>query len=160
MVRHLFLDLEDTVITPVIEEWATAELINVQKILNFIHDYNPDTLNIFSFALHNDFELNGFRNSGTQMMIERVFNTNLIRMPTVEYMIDIFTKHMRLGQGSVDFIDFTHMVGKQNAFRIYVKEIGRNHDEFILLDDVVFREKFSFTNASGEIFNIDGDVDD
>ncbi len=159
-LTHLFLDLEDTIITPAIGGFAKTQLINVEKIQNFIQLTQPDTLNIFSFAIYDDTCLANFFNTYTDKMIEKSLGMNLINIPTVQNMIDIFTHHMRIGIGTVDISDFFQMVGKQTAFRHFVKRKSSNNlnDTFILVDDVVEWEEFQFPGAKGIVRNVDNDL--
>ena len=161
MQKHLFLDLEDTVICPVASGasgWTTSFIINEFKIKNFIEDTKPDHFHIFSFALHDEREINGFINSLTKKSIEDTFKIKLELLPTVEHMISVFCRENKLAQNSVSLIDFIQLVGKQNAFRAFVRNQFRNATEpveIMLLDDVVFNESFSFDKIKGNIFNID-----
>ena len=46
-MKHLFLDLEDTVITPVIDGWHLFEIINQDKIQTVINRFEPNFIDIF-----------------------------------------------------------------------------------------------------------------
>ena len=157
-MQCLFLDLEDTIITPVVQGWNNTELINVHKIQNFIKSYQPDTLNIFSFAIHDDYNYRMFKTSGTLDMIERALGMEIQMIPTVERMIIKYAQNMKLHRHSLDFIEFVQLIGKQNAFRHYVYSLNQKDNEYVLLDDVVVRESFRFKNISGEIYNINEDI--
>ena len=62
-VKHLFLDLEDTVITSVMTGWADTEIINRDKVKDFLAAFKPDFVHIFSFAIWHAEALASFEGS-------------------------------------------------------------------------------------------------
>jgi hypothetical protein len=103
MTRHLFLDLEDTIITPVMEGWFRTEMINIEKTRAIINQFKPDAVHIFSFAIHNSHELDLF-NQGTKEMIEKTLGIKLHARPTTDDIIFIASKVMGLSI-PVEFIE-------------------------------------------------------
>lgn len=164
--RHLFLDLEDTVIQPVTRGWDATELVNIPKVRAFIKEWRPTKVHLFSFALHNVHELSGF-NRGTRAMLEEALGLTLQMTPTVDE--DILPACCRLQRLSPRHTTFTEMVefwGKQASFRMYVRQL---HSKLMprtsfeqkltvaLLDDAVFDEDFTWPteNISGQVRNVD-----
>lgn len=162
-VRHLFLDLEDTVITPVLQGWFNTQCINVPKIRRIIAEFKPHYVHLFSFAIWNENELHRFR-LGTKEMLERVFSVTLGLEWTVDDdIIPMCCAVTGLAPSTVDFQEMSNFWGKQQAFRLCMRHHFRNthrHDldvEVMLLDDAVFDETFHWPDLriSGRIINID-----
>lgn len=163
MKTILFLDLEDTVITPVINGWANTQMINTDKLRALLLQLKPTEVGIFSFAIWNEFELRGF-NHGTRPMLERFLGHALTFVPTVDdQIIPAACSQMKLSPDVVEFSDMSDFWGKQQAFRLCVRNIFKNRTKLddplkvVLLDDVVFDETFHWPdlNLTGQIINID-----
>jgi len=164
MNKHLFLDLEDTIITPVLGGWHNTELINVQKISQIIKTFNPDTINLFSFAIWNKHELSEF-NLSTRNMIERALNIKLQITPTVDDdIIPACCKLLNIAVSTVDFSEMSCFWGKHEAFRLFTRFMFKNtwkswqqETSVMLLDDAVINEHFTWPDLhiSGKIVNID-----
>jgi hypothetical protein len=163
-MKHLFLDLEDTVITPVMNGWFNTLLINVDKIKAVQAHFKPDFVNIFSFAIWDEQQLHGF-NYGTRPMIEKVLGIQLNLVPTVDdHIIKWCCAEMSISPDVVDFSEMSAFWGKQEAFRLSCRHLFKNlwktqgqETQVMLLDDVVHDEKFEWPDihVSGQIFNID-----
>lgn len=159
-VRHLWLDLEDTVITPVLDGWFNTHVINVQKVKDFISDFRPDQVHIFSFAVWNEFERNAF-NMGTRPMLEKALGVKFSSVPTVDdEILPIACKVMGISKDAVKFSDMSEFWGKHESFRLNMRHLFRankNQVEVVLLDDAVFNEEFFWPdlNVKGRIINID-----
>jgi hypothetical protein len=164
--KHLWLDLEDTVIAPVMEGWWKTELIdaNVRKIRRIIATFQPDVVNIFSFAIHDELQLVGF-NAGTRPMIEAAIGKQLSTVLTVdEQIIPMCCGVMGLTPSTVDFQEMSNFWSKHEAFRLCMRHITKNlwvnwqqETEVVLLDDAVFNESFKWPDlhVTGHIMNID-----
>lgn len=162
-IRHLWLDLEDTVITPVVDGWFNTHMINVQKVKAFIAEFKPDQVHIFSFAVWNQQELMRF-NMGTRPMLEQSLDIKLCVIPTVDDdIIPAACKVMRISPEVVDFQEMSNFWGKHEAFRLNMRDRFKNtkaHDvdvEVVLLDDAVINEEFFWPDLGvhGRIINID-----
>lgn len=163
-VKHLWLDLEDTVITPVMNGWFNTQMINVPKVKAFIEEFKPDHVHLFSFAIWNEFELSRFK-ALTKERLEQVFGIKLDIMPRVdEDIIPACCSVMNLSPATVDFQEMSNFWGKHEAFRLYMRHVFkgvRNHPgltvEAVLLDDAVINETFSWPDLciQGRILNID-----
>lgn len=162
MTRHLFLDLEDTIITPVMEGWFRTEMINIEKTRAIINQFKPDAVHIFSFAIHNSHELDLF-NQGTKEMIEKTLGIKLHACPTTDDIIFIASKVMGLSI-PVEFIEARDFWGKQETFRLNLRHIFKSQAtndsgvvEVLFLDDDVFNEEFNWPDLKikGQIANID-----
>jgi hypothetical protein len=163
MSKHLFLDLEDTIITPVVDGWFNTHLINLEKIQAVMADFEPDEIHVFSFAVWNQQELVRF-NMGTRPMIETRLGKRFSIVPTVDDdIIPACCSIMHIDPGSIVFSDMSDFWGKQESFRLFCRKIFANthtHDidtEVILLDDAVMNEGFYFPDLRlrGSIHNID-----
>lgn len=159
-VRHLFLDLEDTVITPVLDGWFNTHVINVQKVKDIIAEFKPDHVHIFSFAIWNEFERNAF-NLGTRPMLEQVLGVKFESVPTVDGEIKAAAcKILNISVDAVSFTDMSDFWGKHEAFRLNMRHLFKNNTqpvEVMFLDDAVFNEEFFWpdVNVKGRIVNID-----
>jgi hypothetical protein len=164
MSKHLFLDLEDTIISPVTNGWFSAHLINVEKIRNIITDFQPDQVHVFSFAIWNKRELSGF-NEAVRPMLEGELGVKLIRIPTVDDdIIPACCNIKKINPETVDFSEASAFWGKHESFRLFSLSTFRNawpawavETHVMLLDDAVFNEKFEWPDLhiTGEIKNID-----
>lgn len=158
MIKHLWLDLEDTIITPVVNGWFNTQLMNVEKIKRFITEFKPDFVHVFSFAIWNEHELLRF-NEGTRPMIEKALEIQFSIVPTVDDdILPVCSKVMNLH--GLTFIDMSDFWGKQEAFRLNMRHMFATTDQeidVVLLDDAVFNEKFSWPDLhiQGQILNID-----
>lgn len=142
-MKHLFLDLEDTLITPVYQGWMSAELKEdnialIRKLCSW-----ADDVHVFSFAMHNEKTKLAFQCTIQQWLeglIGRKFNWN----PTTDEMETDCCEHMGImrGIGRFDFSDMTDFYGKEYAFELYIKrriffkEI-KPGDHCMLLDDTI-----------------------
>lgn len=162
--RHLFLDLEDTVITPVMDGWFNTHIVNSEKIKALIAEFKPDYIHLFSFAVWNKLELTRF-DLGTRPQLEKHFGIKFSTTWTVDDdIIPMCCSVMGLGQGSVDFMEMSNFWSKHEAFRLSMRHHFkgvRNHPEasveVMLLDDAVLNESFEWPDLKikGRIINID-----
>lgn len=158
--KHLFLDLEETVIEPVVNGWFLTNLINVEKIKAFQTEFNPDFIHVFSFAIWNERERDLF-DAGTRQKIERLLGTTLTVVPTVQGdIIPTCAKAKGMVPSCVDFLELINFWGKQDAFRLYVRSMFSDASTLIevaFLDDDVYNETFEFhdINVKGRIINVD-----
>jgi hypothetical protein len=160
---HLFIDLEDTVITPVIEGWWKTELINIDKVKAVMAKFQPDFLHIFSFAIWNVAQREQF-NQAVRPMLEAALGMQFSLVPTVdEDILPVCCKVMGLQRSLVDFQEMSNFWGKHEAFRLCMRNMfskTREHGivgEVMLLDDAVFNETFMWPDlqVKGCILNID-----
>lgn len=161
-VRHLFLDLEDTVITPVLNGWHNTELINMEKVTAFIQKWQPDSVHLFSFAVWNASELDKF-NRHTRPMLEAALGKRLSFTPTVDdNILPACCRVKGMSPERVDFSEMSAFWGKHDAFRLYVQDLfcrgaRATPVEVVLLDDAVMHEVFDWPSKQlrGQILNID-----
>lgn len=160
--RHLFLDLEDTVITPVLEGWFNVQLINVDKIRRIIAEWQPDFVHIFSFAIWNRRELELF-NMDVRPRLESALGVKISSAPTVDdEILPACCRVMGISQDRVDFSEMSAFWSKHEAFRLNMRHVFKTtaqHDiftEVMFLDDMVFNETFDWPDLQirGSIFNI------
>jgi len=161
--KHLFLDLEDTVIAPVMEGWFNTHLINTVKVKRFIAEFKPDAVHLFSFAIWDETQKAGFK-LGTQSILEQELGIKLNLIPMVDVEIKQACCSVRgLFPDRVDFNDMSDFWGKHEAFRLFVRHLFRNAKngehviDVALLDDAVINESFEWPDLqiTGRILNID-----
>lgn len=163
-MKILFLDLENTIITPVIDGWRNVHLINVDKIRKIADSMRPDQLNIFSFAVHTEHDQKSFK-MGLGPRIEQALGRAISFVPIVDTDIkNACCNARKIGIEAVDFSDMTTFWGKQDAFKLYVRSIYANtwstwsqETDLAFLDDDVVDEDFTFPSLhiTGKIRNID-----
>lgn len=163
MIRHLFLDLEDTIIAPVMDGWPQTQTMNEDKVRAIIEQYKPDQVHLFSFAVWNQFELRAF-NLFTRPQVERTIGRTFDSTWTVDdHIIPMCCKQLGL-QPDVDFSEMTNFWSKHQAFRLcMMQKFAKSFDtwghknEVLLLDDVVMNETFHWPDlhVRGQIANID-----
>lgn len=161
--KHLWLDLEDTVITPVLEGWWKTELINIAVVRDVIAEFKPDFLHIFSFAIWNETERAQF-NAAVRPHLEAALGMEFTTVPTVDDdILPVCCKIMGLTASTVDFQEMSNFWGKHESFRLFMRSVHANtakhgvSAEVMLLDDAVFNETFEWPDLQlrGAILNID-----
>lgn len=149
MRRELFLDLEDTVISPVVDGWHNVELINVKLVRDVIASFAPTTVNIFSFAIWNERELCKF-NTSVRAPLEQALAVPFNLVLTVDHdIIPVCCQQMGMSPSAVDFQEMSNFWGKQGAFRLCMRHHAVNHRRHhpnlplhvLLLDDAVYNER-------------------
>ena len=161
--RHLFLDLEDTIITPVMDGWFNTHLINVEKIKRIMADFNPDRLHLFSFAVWNEEDLKQF-NLGTRPMIENALGRQFDSTWTVDDdILPACLEIRKMAPGVVDSSKMSAFWGKHETFRLNMRHRHRVtwknlqiETEVMLLDDAVWDESWEWPDlhVKGRIINI------
>ncbi len=160
--RHLFLDLEDTIITPVVNGWADFELINVDKIRSVIEEFAPNSVNLFSFAVWDQHQLALFEQH-TLPHIERVLELKISHKPTVDdHIIPACCRQTGTHPSTVEFHDASAFWGKHQSFRLFVRDFFKNKQgdhHVLLLDDAVWDEDWEWhdVRVKGTIRNILGE---
>ena len=160
LIKHLYLDLEDTIIAPVMDGWPNTHLINVQKVKQFLAEYQPDYVHLFSFAVWNAAEKLGFE-TWTQPRLEQMFGFKFSWVPTVvDDIIPLCCKEMNVNRECLTFSDLHDFWGKQGAFRLNMRQRWKNNStpvELLLLDDDVYNESLEWPdiNIKARILNID-----
>lgn len=163
-IKHLFLDLEDTITTPNIDGWDSVDIINTDKIKSVIDSFDPDYVSIFSFALHDSHQLKLF-NKSVRLPIENAIDRQLSLIFTVDTdIIPICCEVKMLHPQKVSFDDISSFWSKHDSFRLMMRGLysktyakWKKETEVILLDDAVFNEEFNWPDikVSGKILNID-----
>ncbi len=140
--------------------WFNTHLMNVQKIKDFIAEFKPEFVHLFSFAVWNQAELARF-NLGLQPMLEDAFDFKLCTTWTVDDdIIPMCCSVMHLGQGSVTFNEASEFWSKHESFRLCMRHTFKDtigETEVVLLDDAVINENFEWPDLQikGRILNID-----
>lgn len=159
----MWLDLEDTVITPVVEGWWKVELINIEKVKAVMAKFQPDFLHIFSFAVWDEYQREQF-NAAVRPHLEKALGMPFSLVPTVDDdILPVCCKVMGMSPSTVDFQEMSNFWGKHEAFRLCMRNMfskTAQHGvigEVMLLDDAVFNETFMWPDlkVKGCILNID-----
>ncbi len=145
--RHLFLDLEDTVIDSVDGGWHTWKLLDLRRIKRFIRDWQPSALHVFSFAIHNQQELEAF-NRIMRSPLEKALERPLELVPRVdEDIIPISISMRSRGMQNLTFLEVSDFWGKEETFRFCCRHwFGKPWQEqrvsttALLIDDCVITE--------------------
>ncbi len=146
--NHLFLDLEDTIITPVCDGWSNAEILhdNIKLYRDLIE--KADQVNIYSFAIHDEKELKGYR-THLHYRLEEALGRRIGIIPTVDqHIIPAVSRQLKLSQ-NLSFSELLDIGSKQFAFPHYVKDVFKGLPvHVILLDDMVENCSFAFPNLN------------
>jgi hypothetical protein len=158
---HVFFDLEDTCIDPVMSGWRNTRLINQAKVWSVLESFRPQHIHIFSFALRTQEDLAGFR-QWVLPDLEDLFGQRVKLTPTMDRIKERCCETLGLSTSKVDLTDVSEFWGKQEAFRLYVRghftglDLGKMA-EVILVDDMVIDELWTWNKPllKGHIINID-----
>jgi hypothetical protein len=166
MTKHLFLDLEDTLIEPVPDGWPNARVIpaKIEYVRRVIAKYNPDFVHIFSFAIWDAAQRDRF-NMWVRDLLESRLAVKFSAVPTTEDMIAVIKRVLKLSV--FDFDDMVSLMGKHDAFRANMRGMfsqfprERPLVEVMLIDDIVQNETFEWPdlNLVGTILNIDNPME-
>jgi len=167
-VRHLHLDLEDTVIEPVINGWPNTVVLpeKLIQIRRFIDVFRPQHVHVFSFAIWNEAEHMRFC-TYTKERLERLLRVHFTTVPTVDDdIIPYACRAIGLSPDVVTFQDASDFWGKGEAFRLYLKHLWRDLPqqgrkiEAVLIDDAVTNEVFEFPDLhiKGQLLNVDSEL--
>ena len=143
MKKILFLDLEGTVINQLGPESFIGEppdlLINQEKINAFIQRERPESVGVFSAAIHNDRNIAHFHNTVKRVLEsthDMIVDNELI--PTVDDICRCIERRHKLQANTVSQSDFFEFFGKEGGFIEFCRESDKfSGCEMILLDDVV-----------------------
>lgn len=155
----LFLDLEDTIIEPVKDDWANTCLINVSKIKEFMEKNIISDLRIFSFAIWDEKQKKQFE-FWVKPAIERVLEQKLNQVPTIDdHIMPACCKQKGLSVQLTGFSDMVEFWGKDISFMLCMKEWFKNNKdkiEIFFLDDDVDNMTFEIkdNNIKCHILNI------
>lgn len=158
-MKTLWLDIENTILSPVVEGWHASVPMNIVRIQNYIETYKPDRLGIFSFAIHTDHDRNSFKLNWNAYFLNKL-GMPFAYIPNIEQIKKHCCSAMRISPDRVEFSNMCDFWSKQLAFELYVQGFSKgNVDEqhHTLLDDAVVHKTFAFPklNVSGQVLNID-----
>lgn len=140
--RHVFLDLEDTIITPVLGGWSSVELLNRDAVRDWLDVIKPTTVNLFSFAITDQGDLDYFDDICREWL-ERNLQVKFTLTPTMDDITGWLKKAKHLS--ILSMADIVEFWGKGDAFNlcapVLADMLGLNvrsdPQELILLDDSV-----------------------
>lgn len=124
----LFFDLEETLIT----DFDNPQIINVQKVKDFLKTWDISKVNIFSFAIWDKQDRDYF-NSVIKPMLEDAFGFKVNEVPTMDEITEYLKKKWTAIQGRDDLFDF---FDKERAF-IDFSRIKFPYNDTMLVDDRV-----------------------
>lgn len=162
-IRHLFLDLEDTVCTPILNGWQHSSLININihKIRKVIAEFQPHHLHIFSFAIYDAQDVAQF-DLHMRPQLEQALGLPVTSVGVL--LTDIRQRcceSLSLAPSQVSFSDMVEFWGKQLSFRLFVRSLFSDApphtcNQVMLIDDAVLPEEFKFPDIAleGKIVNI------
>lgn len=157
--RVAFIDLEDTVIEPVLQGWIAAEPIGLARnVGKLLREWKPDEVRVFSFSVRNESDAQGFR-VHVQPWLERLLGFTISDVPTTDGVIfPAVARLAKLHPSRLDFSDVVDFWGKGGAFRLFAKTCAINAAEpldVLLVDDAVDDEEFAFPRLrlSGRLVN-------
>ena len=130
MTKHLWLDLEETII----DSWSSGLLINPHKIRKWLDQNDIDDIHIWSFAIWDDKDKNEFVTSGMKESIECVLRRQILSSLSVIEMHKLVYQYEKVRyDGTTDFMSLN---GKHWSFIKYC--MGHHIGEHcILIDDCV-----------------------
>ncbi len=161
-MKHLFLDLEDTVCTPAIEGWHRVELINIEPIKAFMQKEAFDKVHLFSFALHDAHQVTLFKKH-LLPWLQEALGVPIDLIPSVdEDILPLCATAKKLHPQRVDFVDVVDFWSKDLAFLLFVQQ----HPMFVhapeeqcvhFIDDAIVDQTFGFPrlNLRGHMHHID-----
>lgn len=159
-MKRLFLDLEDTIITPVMSGWENTEVINIVEVKRIIDIFRPDVVDIFSFAIHNEKEKELF-NKYCRPMVEEAIGVKLNIVPTVDKdIIKACAEQKRMAPSKIDFSDLSDFWSKDLAFELWCRQKFKNIDyptQCVFLDDAVRNTYFKSLDGAHEAYVINVD---
>lgn len=146
--RVAFIDLEDTVIEPVLQGWSLASPIGLARnVGKLLREWKPDEVRVFSFAVNNEQDVAGFR-AHVQPWLQRLLGFDITEVPTTDgVIIPEVARLLGLHRSKVEFSDMVDFLGKAGAFRLFAQGCAQREGgplEVLLVDDSVKDESFSF----------------
>ena len=146
MHPRVFLDLEQTII----DEWSNPVLINVGKISNFLRQNNVDEIEIFSFAIWDENDVQGFYDM--KEALEDVLSVRITIAHRLENVAKIVNKHNRF---QLELAETVSLWGKAKTFEDFIEATCRD-SHCILIDDVVPTKRIDNKDTGNiiELFNV------
>jgi hypothetical protein len=148
--KHIFFDLEDTLITPVIEGWLMCELVNFHKIQSILNEFQPTHVHTFTFAIHDDNDRCGFE-AHCKQWIEQTHQFTFSTCNGIHEIRERCCRVKGLQSNLTSISDMVEFWGKQVSFRLFAedwfKQSFSKHNpnqpvEIMLVDDSIIPEKF------------------
>ena len=142
MEKLLVLDLEDTVCEPVIAGWHSTSLLprEIDRIKRFIEAWQPDSVSLFSFAVHDEADRLQFLQY-MQPPLETALGIRFAEVPTVLGSIrEACAKEHRMAPSKLTFSDMVEFWGKAISFELFCQNRARKAKvptHFVLIDDAV-----------------------
>lgn len=159
--RLAFIDLEDTVIAPVLQGWQAAEPIaRFRQVAEVLRQWEPDEVRVFSFAVRDQTDVEGFRHH-VMPWLKTALGFEISAIPTTdEEILPTVAKALGLHPARLDFSDVVDFLGKGGAFKLFAREMATKDAhgmDVLLIDDAVEDELFEFPRLrlSGQLVNVE-----
>jgi hypothetical protein len=139
MKKILFLDLEDTIIEPVLTGWHNFIPKNMDEIKRFIQEEKFEEISIFSFAIWDQTQKKQFEKS-CQKWLEKELNIPFTMVPTIDdEILQSCCKQKKIHPQTIDFKDIVDFWSKDLSFILCIKDWFQNEKDvdILLLDDAV-----------------------
>lgn len=129
---EVWLDLEDTIIN----SWSDGLLINYEKIKTWLDTNNIGNINIWSFAIWDDTDIEYFETSGMKACIERVLDRKILAYPSVEMMQKFVFTYESIHYSSRE--EFMQLNSKKWSFiKTILGRYNNGPQHVVLIDDAV-----------------------
>jgi len=156
-MKLLFLDLEDTIITPTLAGWTSCEVLGnfcIHRLLPFMRTERFDRIGIFSFAIDNAADKDKFATQ-LQGFIEKFLGVKFTIIPHVEEIVAALRVVSGIN-GELPLADVVSFWGKAGAFHKWIRWMhsqGRLQgvDEIVFIDDSVETETWLMFKETLEV---------
>ena len=129
MKQHFFLDLEGTII----DSWDNRVFVNYSRVKDFLSQRMIKEVNIFSFAIWNEKDLNVFNQKDFKGWLEDALEVKIVSTPTVEDIKKVVQHHRGINWETHELIS---VWGKLRSFQDFCIACFENCS-CTLLDDAV-----------------------
>lgn len=139
MKKILFLDLEDTIIEPVLNGWYNFIPKNIVEVKQFIEENHFHEISIFSFAIWDQNQKKSFENS-CKKWLEKELNIQFSMVPTMDdEILHSCCKQKKIHPKSIDFKDIIDFWSKDLSFLLCIQDwFEKEKDiEIWFLDDAI-----------------------
>lgn len=146
-MKRVFLDLEGTII----DMWDNPVLINVDKIRDFLAKHNVSEIEIFSFAIWDENDVNAFDD------IKESLEKNLcVNIKTTHPLNDVSKIVNKFNHFQLKAIETASLWGKARSFEDFIDATHEN-SHCILIDDIIPMKRIENKDTGNiiELINVD-----
>lgn len=128
-LKNLYLDLEGTLI----KGFNNSKILHKDIIINFINEYQPDNICVFSYAISNEEDKEVF-STHLENLLHKEFNIIFDNIISIDDMISVISKYDINCPNN--FALFPNHYSKKTAFIKFCSSL-RNEDTHLLIDDSI-----------------------